>query len=454
MPALTADLGKYLADFRYARAPQAALPIVRNAFTDTVGVIMVGIVEPVVDIVRRTLVDSVGQREARACLSLLRVSAPDAALLGGTAAHAIDFDDQSLSGHPSAVLVPAILAEGEALGSSGEDLVAAYLAGYEVWAELLRRDANYHQKGWHPTSVLGVIAVAAAAAVLRRLPAERAAAALAIAATHSGGLSPNFGTMTKPYHAGMAARDGLAAARLAAAGMTAGADTLENPHGFLTAFSPGQPDRDSPVRVGDEWYILRQGLCIKKYPTCYFMHRSFDAAVKMLDGRAIGPDDIAEIEVTMGRGQTTVLAQESPKTGLEAKFSEQFAMAAAVILGRMGVAELSDEVVQRADIQAFFPKVRLNPVDAYDSRDPAHSPSEQVVIRLVNGEVLDSGLVTSVRGHVDDPMTADELWTKFAECTERTHSKAAARRLFELLQSVDTLPSVGDLPSCETIFVS
>lgn len=454
MTGLTADLGRFLANIKFDQVPAGALPLVRDGYTDTVGVIMVGITEPVVDIVRRTLVESGHAREARACLSSMYISAPDAALLGGTAAHALDYDDQSLSGHPSAVLVPAILAEGETLGSSGRDLVTAYVAGYEVWAELLRRDANYHRKGWHPTAVFGVIAAAAAAAVLHRLPAERAAAALAIAASHAGGLGSNFGTMTKPYHAGRAARDGLVATRLAAAGMTAGRDTLENPQGFLNAFSPGSADRDSPARVGTEWYLLRQSLCIKKYPTCYFMHRSFDAAVKMLAGRRLGPDDIAEIEVTMGRGQTAVLVNQRPKTGLEAKFSEPFAMAAAVILGRMGVAEVTDAVVQRADIQAFFPKVKLNAVDEYDTRDPAHSPTESVLIRLKNGEVLDSGPVAVIRGHAYDPMSVEELWEKFAECTARTHAKPEARRLFEMLQAVEELPSVRDLPTCETIFTS
>lgn len=454
MTGLTADLGRFLASITFDQVPAGGLPLVRDGYTDTVGVMMVGMTEPVVDIVRRTLVDSGPAREARACLSSMYVSAPDAALLGGTAAHALDYDDQSLSGHPSAVLVPAILAEGETLGSSGRDLVTAYVAGYEVWAELLRRDANYHRKGWHPTAVFGVVAAAAAAAVLRRLPAERAAAALAIAASHAGGLGSNFGTMTKPYHAGRAARDGLVATRLAAAGMTAGRDTLENPQGFLNAFSPGSADRDSPARVGTEWYLLRQSLCVKKYPTCYFMHRSFDAAVKMLAGRRLGPDDIAEIEVTMGRGQTAVLVNQRPKTGLEAKFSEPFAMAAAVILGRMGVAEVTDAVVQRADIQAFFPKVKLNAVDEYDTRDPAHSPTERVVIRLDHGDVLDSGPVGVIRGHAYDPMSVEELWEKFAECTARTHAKPEARRLFEMLQAVEELPSVRDLPTCETIFTS
>lgn len=453
MLGLTASLGRFLEHVTFEQLPQGVLPLVRNGFTDTVGVIMVGITEPIVDIVRRTSVDADGsKREARACLSSLRVPAPDAALLGGTAAHALDYDDQSLSGHPSAVLVPAILAEGETLGSNGRELVAAYIAGYEVWAELLRRDANYHRKGWHPTAVFGLIAAAAAAAVLRRLPAERAAAALAIAASHAGGLGANFGTMTKPYHAGRAARDGIVSARLAAAGMTAGRDTLENSQGFLNAFSPGTPDVNSPSRAGTEWYLQRQSLCIKKYPTCYFMHRSFDAVVKLLAGRGVGPDDIAEIEVTMGRGQTTVLVNERPQTGLEAKFSEQFAMAAAVILGRMGVNEVVDTVVQRTDIQAFFPKVRLNPVDEYDTRDPAHSPTERVLIKLNNGAMLDSGPVAVIRGHAYDPMSVEELWEKFADCTARTHAQPEARRLFEMLQAVEQLSSVRDLPTCATIF--
>jgi 2-methylcitrate dehydratase PrpD len=454
MSGLTSDLGQFLAQVQYEQLPDGVLPLVRDGFADTVGVIMVGMPEPVVDIVYRTLVDSGARREARACLSAKYVSAPDAALLGGTAAHALDYDDQSLTGHPSAVLVPAILAEGEACGASGRDLVTAYVAGYEVWADLLRRDSNYHRKGWHPTSVLGVIAAAAAAAVLHRLPAERAAAALAIAASHASGLAVNFGTMTKPYHAGLCARSGVVAARLAAAGMTARADALENAQGFLNAFSPGNPDRDSPSRAGTEWYLLRQRLCIKKYPTCYFMHRSFDAAAKMVAGNGLRADDIAEVEVTMGSGQTTVLVNERPSTGLEAKFSEQFAIAAAVILGRMGVNEVTDAVVRRADIQAFFPKVKLKPVDEYDTRDPAHSPTERVVMRLANGKVLDSGLIASVKGHADDPMSEDELWAKFVDCTALTHDAAEAKQLFMLLRRVEELPAVSALPTCTRILTS
>jgi len=454
MTGLTAELGQFVAGMTYDKLPSDVVPIAQMGFTDTFGVMMAGVPEPVVDIVRRNLVEIGGRRESRACFSSIYVAAPDAALLGGTASHALDYDDQSLSGHPSAVLVPAIFSLAEALGvqANGRDMVTAYVTGYEVWAELVRRDSNYHRKGWHPTAVFGVIGAAAAASALLRLSPVRVATALAIAASHAGGVVPNFGTMTKPYHAGRAAQDGVKSARMAAAGMTAGSDTLENPQGFLNAFSSDSPDRTSPVRVGTEWYILRQGLCLKQYPTCYFMHRSFNATVKMLAGRNIKADDVAGIEVTMGRGEADVLTNERPKTGLEAKFSEQFAMAAAVIVGRMGLSELSDDVAQRPDFQAFYPKVKLNPVEEFDERDPVYSPTERVQLRLKSGEVLDSGPIASVRGQVADPMSIEEQWQKFADCTALTHPKAQARQIFDMLQAVEKLGSVSEIPTCETIF--
>jgi 2-methylcitrate dehydratase PrpD len=277
---------------------------------------------------------------------------------------------------------------------------------------------------------------------------------LAIAASHSGGLVTSLGTTTKAYHAGHAARGGVAAARLAAAGITAGHQTFEHAQGFLTAFSPGTPDRAPSGRLGHDWYILRQGLCIKLYPTCYFMHRSFEAARALLAGRGVGADDIAEVTVTMGRGETDVLFNHRPQSANEARFSEEFAIAAAAILGHMGIAELSDAVVRRADLQAFYPKVRIATIEERDPREPAMAPYTRVRIRLMDGTLLDSGEVSRIHGHAWDPVGADEHWAKFAECTARTHSPAAARRLFDLLQQIDSLPSARLLPGAAGVFAA
>jgi 2-methylcitrate dehydratase PrpD len=308
---LTTDLGNFLSSIRFDDIPDDAVSLVRDAFTDTIGVIMAGVHEPITQSVFNEVATGPRPGQARACLSDVRITSSDAALLGGTAAHALDFDDQALTGHPSAVLVPAILAEGDLLDSSGRDMVTAYVAGYEVWAELVRRGFGYHSKGWHPTSVFGTVAAAAAVAVLHKLPKARAIAALSMSASHAAGLAVNFGTMTKPYHAGMAARGGLLSARLAAAGASASAETFNDPKGYLTAFSSDtSTDRDFPSKLGKEWHIVSHRLCVKRYPTCYFMHRSFDATVKLLDGKSVKPEDIAEIIVTMGKGQTAVLVNE------------------------------------------------------------------------------------------------------------------------------------------------
>jgi 2-methylcitrate dehydratase PrpD len=449
---LTAELGAFVAGIRYEALPAEALPIVRRAFTDTVGVMLLGTFEPVTAVVRQAVIAPTTRPEARACLSNLRLTTQDAALLGGAAAHAIDYDDQSLTGHPSAVMLPAILAEGERLEADGRALVAAYVAGYEVWADLVRRDTGYHRRGWVPTNVFGVIGAAAACAALNRLSPERAATALAIAATHAGGLTTTLGTMTKPYQAGRAARDGVVAAKLAAAGMTGGPETFEHVQGFLTAFSPGTPDRAPFAGLGRDWYIPRNGLCIKMHPTCYFMHRSFEAARRLVAGRGIRPTDVAEVNLTMGRGEAVVMPHHRPRTATEARFSGEFAMAAGIVLGRMGVAELTDAVVQRADMQDFYPKVRIDTIEERDPREPAMAPYARVQIRLADGTLLDSGQVTHIHGHAWDPITADEQWTKFQECTARTHTQAAARTLFDMLQQVETLASARALPTAPAAF--
>ena len=450
---LTSDIGRFLSEISYEDLPPEALPLVRDSFADTVGVIMVGLDQPASEIVRKVLVEPAGSAEARACLSSRRVGAPDAALLAGAIAHSLDYDDQSMSGHPGAVLVPAILAEAEALGSTGKEMVTAWVAGYEVWCELWRRDRNYHEKGWHPTSVFGAMAAASAGAVLHGLTAERAATAVAIAGSYAGGLFSNFGSMMKGYHAGLAARGGLEAARLAAAGMSAGPDAIENVQGFLMAFSSnGKPDLTSESNLGREWYLPRHKLLIKLHPTCYFLHRSFNATVQMLAGRPVAPDDVDSVEVRMGRGQVTCLVYERPQTRWEAEFSGQYGIAAAVLLGKMGVPELADEVVTREDLQAFYPKVKLIPVDEFDPRDPVFSPTESVTMTLLSGEVIESGPVATIPGHAETPLSAEQLWGKFRECTTNTHTEEEARELFELLHSIDTLTSTGELPTCNALF--
>jgi 2-methylcitrate dehydratase PrpD len=353
----------------------------------------------------------------------------------------------ALRGHPSTVLVPAILAEAEVLGSSGAAMAAAYIAGYEVWADLAGRDKDqHHEKGWHPTGIFGPIAAAAACASLRGLDPEKTAHAIALGASHSSGLVANFGTMTKPYHAGRGASAGILAARLAAAGFTASLDALEHPLGFLAATSPkGNVDRTSPTRAGRDWQILTQGLSVKKYPLCFCTHRALDGMLDLLRAEKIAPQDVESVSVSTSRRYATILRNARPQTGLEAKFSMQFAMASALVAGRAGLAELTDGFVQRPDIQGLMARVSVEPVEAEHPTRPGSAPWDQVTVATRDGRRLDSARVSDERGSPQLPLSTDELWAKFQGCLAVGNPHLAARPLFDALMSLEAQSGVRAL---------
>ena len=444
---LTQALGRFVADVTFERLPEAALQTARTGFVDCVGTMVAGSSEPAVQILRKTLATG-GPGEATLYFSCERCPAPDAAWINGTAAHALDFDDVALRGHPSTVLVPAILAEAEVLDASGRDMLTAYAAGYEVWAELVERERDHHHlKGWHPTGIFGPIGAAAACSSLRRLDAERATLAIALAASQSSGVMANFGTMTKPFHAGRAAHSGVIAARLAAAGFTASADALEHPQGFLNAVSPGgEVDRESaPRALGQDWRLASAGLSIKKFPACYCTHRSIDAILDLVSRRPIDPSRIERITVSLSDAYATILRNHAPETGLAAKFSIEFAVAAAVTAGRVGLGELTDTFVRRADIQQLMRRVVVETNRDYDPETPGASVYDQVRIRLVDGTVLESEPVRHARGHATRPLTDAELFEKFRACLDVGIVKLDAGQLFERLQSLQDIASAREL---------
>ena len=426
----TRSLAERIGAITYEALPGEAVQTVKRGIIDCVGVLFAGRDQPVVKILLQDLAPG---NEATLLFGERKARSADAALVNGAAGHALDYDDVAIDGHPSVVLTPAILAEGERLGASGKALLAAYVAGYETWGELVSRDADpYHSKGWHPTAVFGTIGAAAAASLLARLNPERTANALAIAASMAGGLMANFGTMTKPFHAGRAAQNGIQAARLAAAGMTASPDAFEHPSGFLAAFSPkGRVRTDEPVK-SHEWHILRHGLNIKRYPVCYALHRSIDALLGMkIEG------NVEAIEIHVGKLQATMLRHSSPQNALDAKFSAQFAVAAALTSGKVGLAELSDGYVQRKDIQALMLKVRVATTDAADPDEPIFAPFDYVV---VNG--VKSREIRHAKGHARNPLTLEELREKFDDCTG-----GRQRSLFDRLHALESLANVREIRS-------
>ena len=436
---LTRALGQFVSDLSPNRVPEEAAAIARTGFIDCVGVMIAGREEEPTRILREVLDPGTG--DATLYFSEQKSDGPQAAWINGTAAHALDFDDVALRGHPSTVLVPAILAEAETLDVSGRDMVTAYVAGYETWAELVRREQGFHHgKGWHPTGIFGAIGAAAACASLRRLDPAQTTQAIALGASQSSGLMANFGTMTKPFHAGRSAHSGVMAARLAAAGFTASEDALEHPQGFLGAVSPGgDVDRTSPAaKLGEDWQIIASGLNIKKYPACYCTHRAIDGMLDLLKTQPLRPDEIDGITVRLSENYATILRNHLPQTGLAAKFSIEFAMASAVVANRVGLTELTDAFVRRQDVQDLMGKVKIETNTDYDPDQPGASVADQVIVRRREGGELEGERVSRARGHAEKPLGESELFAKFENCLQAGRSAVAPTVLFGRLQAMES----------------
>ena len=446
MTGLTESLSRFVAEFR--ALPGEAARIVKTGFIDTVATMGAGRDEPVVRIVRQFVAArKSAAREARVVLGAGMAASADAALINATAGHALDYDDVALGGHPSTVLVPAVLAEGEYLGACGADALRAYLVGYEVWAELFSREPDpYHVKGWHPTAVLGTVGAAAAVAHLHKLPADDCRNALALAASMASGLVANFGTMAKPLHAGRAAACAIEAVRLAANGLTAAPDAIEHHAGHLAALSPrGRADRTGPASgLGNKLRILESGLSIKKYPMCYATHRVIDGVLDLVKANGVDPGDVKEAHASVGVAQASMLRNHSPATGLEAKFSLEFAVASALVARSVGLRELTDGFVAQPRVRETMAKVRTSTTDTRCPIEPMFALADRVAIELKDGRRLDSGEIRFARGNAKLPLQEAELKAKFLDCTSGAgHLDAAA--LYERLDRLEEQDSLRAL---------
>jgi 2-methylcitrate dehydratase PrpD len=419
--------------------PEEALEAAARAVLDTIGVALAGSVEPAAEIVRRAI--SAGARGTRGTgdtasgafrlFGASVASSPEeAALANGTAAHALDFDDMcfvSLA-HPSAPLVAAAFAAAELTGASGRALLEGYVVGFEIEGRLGRAmNPRHYQRGWHCTSTLGTIGAAAAASRLLGLDPDRMDHALAIAASEACGLKENFGTMVKPLHAGLAARNGVLAALLARAGMTASRAAIEGPQGFLAAMDSEAPALEPFARdLGARWEIVDTGITVKLYPSCAATHPALDAILDLQHNERFDADAVEAIDVGVDPVTPTVLIHERPSNGLEGKFSMHFCLAAAIVCGRIDVDTFDSGVLRDPRVMALQSRVRMKVDPGLDRSAPSLTEA-RVTVRLRDGREL-TAWAHGARGYPARPATDAQLADKFLGCASRVMSDAAARR--------------------------
>ncbi len=377
------------------------------------------------------------------------LAARDAALLNGMAGHVLDYDDVAVHGHPSVVLVPAILAEAQRCGASGERAAQAYVLGYEAWAELGWREAgSYHLGSWHPTAMLGTIAATVAVAALNRLDRPTAASAIAIAASFASGLIANFGSPAKSLQAGRAAANAIEATRLAQAGLTGSAEALEGRHGLLRGIShAGDVAATAPLRLArgpDDWRLLIEGLSVKRYPVCYAAHRAIDGVIDLVRQGQLRPDDIQWVTVGLGKVPAATLRFAHPRTGLEARFSLHHNVAAALTDGAVGFAQLADDYVRREDVAARYALTEVELIDEECPDQPGMARFDRVRIATRDGRYLDTGPIRHPQGHARLPLSDGDLDTKFLDCAGHGGARDGAA-LLERLHRLDRLDDLRGL---------
>jgi 2-methylcitrate dehydratase PrpD len=443
----TARIAEFVAKNRWEELPQEAIAQAKRAILDTIGVTLAGSMEPPARIIQKIAEAEGGAPLATVLGTRIRTGTVWAALANGTAGHALDFDDTNFAmmGHPSVPVLAAALAAGELALADGRALLHAFLLGFEVEATLgeVVNPAQY-QRGFHATGTLGALGAAAASAKLLDLDPSQARHALAIAASQASGLKENFGTMTKPFHAGHAARSGLLSALLARDGFTASEIALEGPQGYLRVLGT-QTDDPTPAlaRLGAPWKILTSGVAVKPYPSCACTHSIIEALLELREAHRLRPEAVQEITVGVASMVPNILIHHDPRTGLEGKFSAEFCAAAALVDGRVGIATFTDERTADPSIRAAMGKVRMV-VDPTVPTDLERHVWTRVTAKLADGRTLDIP-PREVRGHPGVPLSREALRQKFEECAAVALTRDRVESVGEILEVLEDCPDLRSL---------
>ncbi len=448
---VTEEVARFTSELTWEVLPPKVVEIAQDHISDAWGVTLAGSGQDSAQILRQVL--EVGGTGAVPVVGTdRRASALVAALLNGTAGHALDYDDTQLSTSPEAVYgllthpsVP-VLSAASALAcerpTTGRALVVAYVAGVEVACRVAdAMDSRHYQDGFHSTGTAGAIGAAAAAAKILGLGPDVTATALGIAASQSAGLRENFGTMTKPLHAGRAAQSGVLAALLAEAGFTASRAILEAPRGFLNAAAGGFDSTKLAGCLGSPFFLETPGVSIKPYPSGSLSHPAQDLILSIVARENLAPEQIERVEVGTNSNVLNALIHHRPTTGLEGKFSLEYCMATGVVRRRAGLSDFTDEAVQDPELQAFLPKVDVVVDQDLEALGFQHVRS-RVTVNCTDGRIF-QGTADWARGYPQKPLTAEELEEKFVDCAGVVFPPDRARGLWHTVSRVGTAELVG-----------
>lgn len=443
-PQVTEKVARFIVDTGLGAMPPQAVDTAKRALLDCLGVTFTGVVAEEGKLITDFVRDLGGNPAAAVIGGGFRTTAPLAALANGTMAHAEDFDDWTFAtlGHPTVPMLPAILAAAEVTKASGGEVIESYIVGFETQCAVVRGvSPSHYMRGWHATGTIGTMGAVAAAAKLFKLDVDQTRMALGVASSQACGLRQNFGTMTKPFHPGNAARAAVMSAMLAKRGFTAHADILEERFGFFNVYKgDGQGEFEEVTQgLGDKYTILDTGVTFKLYPSCGETHSTIDLVLELAKKNNVSPDDIESVDVTVHESTSSVAFYTEPKTGLEGKFSLEYCMARALLDGWVSLEHFTDASVNESKVKQLLPRMHRH----IDESIPPIAGSS-VAMKLTDGREF-SQKADAPKGSPQAPPTYDELVSKYKDCAQLVLSAADVERSLKLMESLEELKNLTEL---------
>jgi 2-methylcitrate dehydratase PrpD len=443
-PKLSARIADFVTGFELKQAPPLAIERTRMAFVDTLGVTLAGSTEKVAEIVRNMVTAEGAGPQVSVIGSGLRTSPQLAALANGVASHALDFDFTYTQGQLMAPVIPALLPLAEQTGATPSEVLAAFIVGFEVCSRLSRANPTHNGAGsWHGTSTIGAISAAMACARLLKVPAPAIPDVIGIAVSMASGVNANYGTMTKPLHAGHAARNGMAAALLGKAGLSSNHAALEGRGGFFATFARGTPWSAEPFNdLGRTYDLAEVGFRPKRYPCGGVIHTGIDAALQIRD--ELGPKvaDITAIKAGISKYAASRAGAEYPASMEAAKFNLQYVVAASLANGAPKLATFEPEAIRDERVKALakMVSVALDPefVDAIEDYPT------RVIVTLKDGHTVER-MVVYASGTAKNPMSPTQMREKFFDCSAHAGvSRPDAEKIAAILDKLGDQPSFGE----------
>ncbi|HEX6435754.1 MAG TPA: MmgE/PrpD family protein [Candidatus Binatia bacterium] len=445
----TAQIARFVVDTEFQKIPAQAVKLAKTAMLDCLGVALAGSKESSARICAEIVRQEHAKEESSVIGQGFKSTAIHAAFANGTAAHALDFDHSfTLMGQPTAPIIPAIISLGESLGASGRRCVEAYVAGFETITKLVMSLRQRSEDGWHPPSSFGSFGAGVACAKLQGLNQSQVEMTLGTAASMASGLVCNFGTMSKPLHVGLGARNGVVASKLAQSGFTANNQAIETGLGFYEVFYPGaEPDKRPLEELGKIYELINSGIRIKPYPCGGLTHPAIDGVLEFKTKHGITAEMIESIDVGVARHTFERIVFRVPENGLQGKFSMPYLLARAIIDGRLFLDAFTDSAVKDKNVLRLAEKIQMH-LEADLKPTALGSRPCKVTIRLRDGRSF-SRQIDYAKGSREAPMTDDELKQKFADCAREALDDKSVERITDYVEHLEALDDIR--PLCQLL---